>query len=234
MISLASFQASAGAVVPALVIGVICISCSKPTDESKMSRGEMGVPVEVATVETMHSDRTVPIVGTLFPKDEATICAEVEGRVEKTTVDFGDRVSKGQDLAQVDTAAYEALSRKAAADVERARATVTNAELNLTRIQALRLNNISSISDLDKAVAEAEQARAEVKAAEAAKTVADLNLARSRVRAPFDSAVTERLVGAGDFAHIGTPLFHIVNDRLIKFITSVPEHLAGEVKKELT
>ena len=206
------------------------LSCQKPPVEVK--KPTVTATVTVAKVETVVADRTIPIVGTLFPKDEATICAEVEGRVEKTTVEFGDRIKTGQDLGQIDTASYAAFAHKAEADVARAKATVANAEQNLKRIQELRKNNIASTSDLDKATAEADQAHADVKAAEAALVVAGLNVTRSRVQAPFDSAISERLVGAGDFVKVGTPLFHIVNDKLIKFITSVPERFAGEVKKD--
>lgn len=208
------------------------LACQKPPPESKKATPTAAVTVTVAKVETVVADRTIPIVGTLFPKDEATICAEVEGRVEKTTVDFGDRLKTGQDLGQIDTASYEAYARKADADVARARATAANAEQNLKRIEELRKSNVASSSDLDKATAEADQARAEVKAAEAALAVAALNVTRSRVQAPFDSAISERLVGAGDYVKVGMPLFHIVNDKLIKFITSVPERFAGEVKKD--
>lgn len=223
------------AVLLAALLGAVAllpVSCQKPAAEPKKPGEPAAVPVTVAKVETVVADRTIPIVGTLFPKDEATICAEVEGRVEKTTVDFGDRLKTGQQLGQIDTASYEAYARKAQADVARSKATAANADQNLKRIQELRKNNIASSSDLDKATAEADQAHAEVKAEEATEALAGLNVARSRVQAPFDSAVSERLVGAGDFVKVGTPLFRIVNDKLIKFITSVPERFAGEVKKD--
>jgi membrane fusion protein (multidrug efflux system) len=212
-------------------IALLPLACQKPPAEAKKPAPTATVAVTVAKVETVVADRSIPIVGTLFPKDEATICAEVEGRVEKTTVEFGDRLTTGQELGQIDTASYAAFAHKAEAEVARAKATAANAEQNLRRVQELKKNNIASSSDLDKATAEADQARAEIKAAEAALVLAELNVAHSRVQAPFDSAIAERLVGAGDFVKVGTPLFHIVNDKLIKFITSVPERFAGEVKK---
>ncbi len=211
---------------------VLVPACHKPAPEAHQPAPAEGVPVTVARVEAVRADRTIPIVGTLFPKDEATLCAEVEGRVERTTVDFGDRLTNGQAIAFIDTSAYEALARKAAAEVARAQATATNTAQNLQRTTELRKAGIASVSDYDKAVADAAEAQAALKSAEAAQTVADLNVQRSQLKVPFDSAVTERLVGPGDFVHVGTPLFHVVNDRLIKYITSVPERFAGEVKKD--
>lgn len=214
------------------IIFALGTACQKPAPEVKPAAPVEGIAVTVARVESIRSDRTIPIVGTLFPKDEATLCAEVEGRVERTTVDFGDRLTNGQEIAFVDTTAFAALALKAAADVARAQATLANAEQNLRRTAELRKSNIASVSDFDKATAEADEARANLRAFVASQTVADLNVSRSRLKVPFDAAVTERLVGAGDFVHVGTPLFHIVNDRLLKFITSVPERFAGEVKKD--
>jgi len=210
----------------------LAVSCSKPAADAARHEDEDAVPVTAARVEVLSMDRTLDVWGTLYPKDEATVGAEVEGKVEKTLVDFGDRVKAGQELAFIDTTTYEALARQAAANVERAKATAANAEQSLKRMQELRKVNIASQSDLDAAVAAAEQARADVKAQEAADAVAQLNLARSRVKAPFDAAVAERIASAGDYLKVGAPLFRMVNDAVLKYIVQAPEAYAGQVKKE--
>lgn len=189
------------------------------------------VPVSVAHVESKPMDRTLPVVGTLFARDEATVSAEVEGTVEKTFVEFGDRIREGQELALVDTDSYSALAAQAAARVAQAKAAAVSAEHELARQQQLRGNGIASPADLDLAVANADQTRAAVRAAEAAETVARLNVARSRIRAPFDAAVAERVAGAGDFVRPGSPMFRVVNDRVLKFIVQAPEANAPDIRK---
>jgi len=216
-----------------LSIATALTSCTKPPGEAARTRGDDAVPVTVVPVETVPLDRSISIIGTLYAKDEATIGAQVEGQVEKTRVDFGDRVTTGQELASIDTTAYEAQARQSAANVAKAKASALNAEQNLKRVQDLQKDKISSASDLDKAVADAEQARAEVKAVEAADAIAQLNLERSHVRAPFDAAVAERIASAGDYLKIGAPLFRIVNDAVLKFIFQVPERSASFVTKKL-
>jgi HlyD family secretion protein len=216
-----------------LLASLLLTSCSKPNPaRNPLSSGETVIPITVACVESVPLDRVIPVVGTLFAKDEATLAAEVEGRVEKTLVEFGDRINEGQLLAQIDTTTYEALARQATANLTRARATGLNAEQSLKRIQELRKQSIAPESDLDAAVAEAEQARATVKAAEATEAVALLNLQRSKVKAPFDAAVAERIASAGDFVKAGAPLFRVVNDGLLKFIFQVAERYAGQVRKD--
>jgi len=211
---------------------VVLTGCSKSSTAVKpMADG--GIPVAVAPVESVLLDRSISIIGTLFAKDEATIGAQVEGQVEKTRVDFGDRVTTGQELALIDTTSYEALARQSAANVARTKASALNAEQNLKRIQDLQKDKISSASELDKAVADAEQARAEVKSAEAADAIAQLNLERSHVRAPFDAAVADRIASAGDYLKIGAPLFRVVNDSVLKFIFQVPERNSSFVTKKL-
>lgn len=217
------------------LLGLVAVlaSCSKPPGEAAGTRRDDAVPVTVRPVESVPLDRTISIIGTLFAKDEATIGAQVEGQVEKTRVDFGDRVTTDQELALIDTTAYQALARQAAANLTKVKASALNAEQNLKRVQDLQRDKISSASDLDKAVADAEQARAEVKAAAAADAIAQLNLERSHVRAPFDAAVAERIASAGDYLKIGAPLFRIVNDAVLKFIFQVPERSASLVTKRL-
>lgn len=191
------------------------------------------IAITVAPVELVPMDRTIRVVGTLYPRDEAVLGAEVEGRLERTLVDFGDRVTNGQVLAQIDTTTYEALARLAGANLRRAQANAASAEQELKRVEQLVKDAIASASDLDKVLATAEQARADVKAAEAAEVVARLNLGRSNVRAPFEAAVAERIGNAGDFLKVGAPLFRVVNDHLLKFIFQVQERYAADVRNDL-
>jgi membrane fusion protein, multidrug efflux system len=209
---------------------IVASGCSKK--ETKAPR-DTSVPVTVARVESVPLDRSISIVGTLFAKDEAQVAAQVDGQVEKTRVDFGDRVTQEQELALIDTTSYEALANQSAANLEKVQANATNAERNLTRVQDLQKEKISSPSDLDKATSDAEQARADVKAAEAARVIALLNVERSRVKAPFNGAIAERIASAGDYMKIGSPLFRVVNDSVLKFIFQVPERHASFVQKKL-
>jgi membrane fusion protein (multidrug efflux system) len=53
------------------------------------------------------------------------------------------------------------------------------------------------------------------------------------VKSPFDSAVAQRIVGRGDFVKVGSPLFNVVNDSVLKFIFQVPERYGSFVGKKL-
>jgi RND family efflux transporter MFP subunit len=217
-----------------LAAGLAAITgCNRnPATTASTGRNEP-VPVTVATVTNAAWDRTVSIIGTLFPKDEAIIAARVEGQVEGTSVDFGDRVRNGQDIAAIDTTAYLAHLEQAVGIRARAEANLANARNNFDRVQRLQKSGIASDADFDLARSQLDQWQAEVKADAGAEAVARLNVDRSQVKAPFDGAVAERIVGRGDFVKVGSPLYRIVNDAVLKFIFQVPERHASLVEKRL-
>ena len=179
--------------------------------------------VQVAHVELRPMERVLHVVGTLAAREEATIAAQVAGQLEKNYVDVGDRVTSGQELALIDTTSYEALGNASAANLASANASAANAAQNLQRTQELQKEKIASTSDLDGAVAEAARTLAEVNAAKAYDAVARLNLDRSRVKAPFDGTIAERLASAGDYLAVGTPIARLVQTDLLRLRLEVPE-----------
>jgi RND family efflux transporter MFP subunit len=189
--------------------------------------------VRVARAELRPLERTVPVVGTLAAKEEAVVAAQVSGQIEKALVDLGDRVTTGQELVLIDTTAYEARVQESAANLARATAAAANAERQLKRVQELQRDNIASTSDLDAAVSEAGKTQADVKALEAADAIARLNLERSRVRAPFDGAVAQRVAGVGDYLSVGTPIARLVKTDPLRLRIDVPERESGAIRTGL-
>ena len=216
-------------VVAALLAG----GCSKNDPATSQVAAPQVLSVQVAPVRAVAWDKTVSIVGTLHPKDEATVSAQVEGSVEKTFVDFGDRVKEDQNLALIDTTLYEAQLEQAAGNLAKSEANLSNAVRNYDRVARLRKDNIASESAFDDAKSLVDQARAEVKAEHGAESIARVNLEHSHVRAPFEGGISQRLVGRGDYVKIGSPLYNMVNDTVLKFVFQVPEKYGSLVRKGL-
>jgi multidrug efflux pump subunit AcrA (membrane-fusion protein) len=148
---------SAALLLTCFATAALLAGCHKPAAGKAGKAAEAEVPVTVVRLQVAALDRTIPVVGTLFAKDEATVRAEVEGQVEGTIAEFGDRLTNGQIIAQINTTTYLALSLQAEANVARARATLANAEQNRKRLHLLSQQKIASPSDLDQAVAAAER-----------------------------------------------------------------------------
>ena len=205
-------------------------SCGQPESGNPARVDVAPRAVRVVRAGLRPMERVVHAVGTLSAYEEATVAAQVAGQIEKSYVDIGDRVTAGQELALIDQTSYEVLARQSAANLARANASAANATQNLTRIQELQKDRIASASELDQAVDEVEEARADVKAADAADAIARLNLERSRVKAPFDGAIAERVASAGNYVGIGTPIFRVVKTDPLRLQLDVPERESVAVR----
>lgn len=215
------------------VSGVIALGlwgCGKSDQPRTETSNAAPRAVRVTRAELRPMDRVLHVVGTLSAAEETTVSAQVAGQIEKYRVDLGDRVSAGQELALIDTTAYEALARQSAANLAKAQASAGNAAQNLKRVLELQKDKIASTSELDQATAESDQGQAEVKAAEASGAVAQLNLERSRVKAPFDGAVAERIANLGSYAAIGTPIVRLVKTDPLRLRLEVPERESVAVR----
>lgn len=224
---------SRGVVLPLLILVLAMSGCRRPAGPERALQKPDGVPVRVVAVTNVLWEKTVSIVGTLYAKDTATIGAQVDGMVERTLVDFGDRVTNGQDIAFIDTTSYEAQLLQQTGNLAKAEANLANARQNHQRIERLKAQGIASDSDYELAKAQFDQWEGEVKAARGLEAVARLNLQHSRVQAPFDGAIAQRVVGRGDYVRVGGPLYEIVNDAVLKFIFPVPERFGSKVTKRL-
>ncbi len=215
---------------PGGLFALLLVSCG-PADKAKPAHAETAPRlVRVGRVESRPMERTLPVVGTLSARDEATVSAQVAGQIEQNHVDFGDRVTAGQELVLIDVTAYEALVRQSAANLTRATASAANAAQNLKRVQELQKAKIASISDLEQAVAESGKTQADVKAVEATDAIARLNLERSRVRAPFAGAVAQRFASVGDYVAIGTPILRLIQTDPLRLRLEVPERESVAVR----
>lgn len=213
---------------------ILCFSlgaCGNKVEEKKVAPS--GTPVTVVTVTNAAWDKTLSVIGTLYPNEETTVAAQVDGSVEETFVDFGDRIQRGDDLVSIDSEAYEAQLEQSMGNLAKAEASQTNARQSFDRSKKLQKSGAVSLSELDLAKAELDQAEAEIKAGKGMVAVARLNVQRSRIKAPIDGAVSQRFVERGDFVKVGSSLFKLVNDTTLKYIFQVPERYASFVKKDL-
>jgi RND family efflux transporter MFP subunit len=216
--------------IPLLLAAGLLLSCSKAEPPRKRNARDATVPVTLAEAREVPWERHIVLVGTLLAAQEAHIAAEVEGSIEKTLVEVGDHVAAGAELAQIDTASYQGMVNLHTANHNKAIANAENQRENLERLQRLRQSGSVSPTDLDQAVAAEKQAAAEVAATKAQLGSATTALRRSMAKAPFASWITERLVTAGDFVRVGTVMFHLVDDSVLRFRGEVPERDAARVK----
>lgn len=213
----------------ASVLVLAVVGCDKPAPQGGGRRGG-AIAVTISPAQSVKWERRLLVVGALLPAQEARLSAEVEGRIEKTHVEVGETVKAGQELAQIDTASYQGMVNLHTANLNRAEVRAENETANLRRLEKLRESGAVSSTAYDDAVAAQKSALAEVAAAKAQLGAATTSLKRSTLRAPFAGSITTRLVTEGDFAKVGTVMFQIVDDSVLRFRGELPERDGPRVK----
>lgn len=157
----------------------------------------------------------VSATGTLAPRDQVDVGAEVSGRLDSVNVDYNDHVTKGEVLAQINTDQITAQLDQAKATLAQAEATVVQDTLTLKRYRGLMAINGISKQTLDAAIADLARAKASVALGKAQVDQYQTQLSKTTIRSPIDGVVLDRKVSAGQTvtAAFQTPvLFTLASD----------------------
>ncbi|QNE32640.1 efflux RND transporter periplasmic adaptor subunit [Sphingomonas sp. NBWT7] len=207
-----------------------------------------------ATAPVRRGDLTVTVsaTGKLAPTNQVTVGSQLSGLVTRVVVDVNDRVVAGQPLALIDPEqiddqirAGEAQLAANVAQVNQARATVSEAQAQLARLQEVyRLSNgrVPSKTELQTGQANAQRAVAAQRVAEANVSAARANLAQSQtqrqraiIRSPVNGVVLARQVDPGQTvaASFNTPTLFVIAEDLsqMKLEVAIDEADVGAVKQ---
>lgn len=219
-----------------------------------------GLAVEVPTAVAAQGVIAARVVGpgTVQARIPVTLSARVNASVMQILVDVGDVVRQGQLLATLDDRDLSARrgvvtgqQESLLLNIEAARAAVVKAQadLDLARSKQRRDAELlaqgfvsqavvdASKSALDSAAAGVDGAKAALAAREAdARSLsqearyADAVLSLTRIVAPMDAVVVQRLGEAGNTVVPGTPLLKIVDPKTLWVATRVDESVVSRVQ----
>ncbi|MBI2893541.1 MAG: efflux RND transporter periplasmic adaptor subunit [Deltaproteobacteria bacterium] len=180
------------------------------------SRGAQGAPaaapvtatrVEVAVLAPSDARLELILPGEVEGQRDALLAAALGGYVEHVAVAAGQRVRAGQVLARIDSAAHSVRRDQAVAELRQA-------EADLARSRALG-------RALPAAQVEANQTR--VTLAQTGLRAAELEVARSFIRAPFSGVVADVDAEVGEVAPPGAPIIRLVELDPVKITLAVPD-----------
>lgn len=204
-------------------------------------------PIEVSTAPAARTEwpSTFDAGGIVRAKQVAPLAARVMAAVVDVPVRAGDAVKKGALLVALDAREMRAVLDRAAAsvaaanesaiaaesDVSAAEAALALARASHQRVAALAERRSATPHELDQAVAALNGAEAQVRAARArlaaatasrdaaraGQSAADTGVSYTRLVAPFDGVVSERLVDPGAVATPGTPLVMLEDRSALQF-----------------
>jgi len=158
---------------------------------------------------------TVSATGTLAPRVQVDVGAEVSGRIDDLYVDYNDHVSKGQKMAQINTDQIMAQLDQGRATLQQNEATLVQAEATFKRDEALLKSTALSQQQYDTARADYLRAQAGVAQAAAQVQQYETMLKKATIYAPIDGVVLDRKVSKGQtvVASFNTPvLFTLASD----------------------
>jgi len=172
-------------------------------------------PVSVASVEQRDIVHWAEFSGRLEAVERVELRSRVSGVVEAVHFREGELVKQGDLLISIDQAPYLAEFERAQAQVLAAEARVALAAGEHDRGQQLMASRNVSQKDLDTRYNALREAKANLRAAEAAQQTARLNLDYTQIRAPISGRIgrlgitTGNLVAAGASAPLLTTLVSV-------------------------
>lgn len=188
----------------------------------------------IATIERGSVKSTVTATGTLGAVRTIQVGTQVSGQVAAIQVDFNDRVKKGQLLARIDPRLQDQAVEDAQAQLERAQATLDQADSDYARGRQLFDAKAITASELSALQSKLAVEKANVKSARVALERARQNLAYTTIYAPIDGVIVERNVDVGQtvVANFSTPqLFLIANDLAdMRILVLVDESDIGAIR----
>ncbi len=198
-------------------IALSLLACSSK-EEAKTAETEekevVAVPVEVTQVERGDISAIYGNTMALEAEEEATVVAKTSEIITEIYVEEGDRVVKGQKLAQLNT--------------DKLRLELKQAQANLGRLKA-ELERNRRIYEKQMVSSDTyERLKFEYEAQQASFDLATLQLEYATITAPINGVIAKRFIKEGNMVNVRDSLFHISDFEPLLAVIHVPE---GELTK---
>lgn len=209
---------------------------SSKTKKKKGKRRRRNTLVQVDRVRMEPLRQTMPVIGRIVAVRSGVIAARIDAPVADMKVDVGDQVKKGDILATLvdDKMKWDRAEKAAEVTQSRAKIATAEARLALARQELKRISDLSTSAAYSKArfedkrlevtryLAELAEAKAQLSRAQANLKLAETELRYTKIRAPYDGAITQRHTESGAFVKEGQAIFTMVSHRDMEIEADVP------------
>ncbi len=218
--SLKFYSAVAGLAIAAILLFLLWrggTSTSPPSAPSPTMTVKRVVALEERWPQTLSA------AGSIAAWQEAVIGAEIGGqRLSRLLVDVGDRVQKGQLLAQLSPGTLEADLNANRAALQEAEVDAAKERRAAARARALRGTEVLSEQSFDQAIAASDAAQARLAAARARVQADTLRLAYTQVRAPDDGVISARPAVEGALIETGAEIMRLQRQGRLEWRAELP------------
>ena len=136
---------------------------------------------------------------------EVQVRAQVSGILQERTYLEGSQVKQGQVMFRIDSRTYQAALARAKGALAQEQARYRQTERDLKRIRELQKKGFASESELDNAISNFEQSKANIQAAEAEVQSKQIDLDYCTVKAPISGITSRETVSEGSLMVAGDP-----------------------------
>ena len=183
-----------------------------------------GMPPAVVVVAESQLQQLAPSVdvpGTIVSRFDSRLASELSAKLE-WIAEVGTAVKKGDTVARLESLTFELLEMEAQSRVKREEARVSFLQSEKNRLDRLAEKNLSAKSQLDQTIADLAVAESDHAIARAQLGLAKISVYVTKIRAPFDGIVTERLRNIGERLNIADEVIRIVDPKSLEVIARAP------------
>jgi multidrug efflux system membrane fusion protein len=180
------------------VLAVILAAVAILWKPAKKAPPPKAVPVTTAVAASQNLPMSVTALGAAQAWTSDTIYAQVSGKLIKVNFAEGSYVTKGEVLAEVDPAPYQAALMQAEGTLQRDRAALAGARADLARYKTLNSQDSIARQTYEDQLATVGQDEGTVKIDEGAVAAARVNLGWTRIVSPIAGRTGVRLVDVGN------------------------------------
>jgi RND family efflux transporter MFP subunit len=193
--------------------------CSEKKQEAN-EQPVRGLRAYKVAAKTESRVRRFPSV--LQPADVSSLSFEIAGQLKAVTLTVGQKVQLGDVLAEIDPRSLQTQVDQASAGVQQAQAQLDNAEADFRRKEELLKRGVSTQAVFDQSKATQLSSRAQLDQAQRQLELADHNLGRSKLLAPFAGTIAR--VDIKSFAQVaaGQPMITLYSDDRFEMSFLVP------------
>ncbi len=183
------------------------------------------VPVRTVAAELQALPVQLKAIGTVTPLNTVMVKSRVDGQLLRVDFAEGQRVERGQLLAQIDPAPYRIRLAQAEGQLQQSVAQLKNARSDLERTRNLHAQNLVTVQQLEVQEALVAEREGAVASVQAQVDDARLQVAYTRIEAPLAGRVGFRHVDAGNLVQASDTdgLVVITQTRPIGVTFTVPE-----------
>ncbi|HEY0469749.1 MAG TPA: efflux RND transporter periplasmic adaptor subunit [Polyangiaceae bacterium] len=213
----------------ALALALLATGCKGKSDAPPAPPAPV-VAVVTDAVTNIETPRTLRLTGTLRGERETDLAANVAGRVIRMKIERGQRVAKGELIAEVDVSSAALALSEARVAVQTSKTQEAINQVDCARYERLKADHAVTDLEYDQVTAKCKTAPLNREAAEARQSIAAKNVGDGRIRSPFAGIVTDRYIQVGEYVQASSRVASLAQVADLRLEFSLPEQSYPQIK----